>query len=64
MNEVARWLKAGCQEVRVVDGTDGSIATHRSATDVTCVSGDDTLRGSLVLPGFQVKLTAVFPVCG
>ncbi len=61
--KVARWLKAGCLEVWVADGNDGSIAIHRSATDVTCFGREDTLTGSIVLPGFEVKLANLFPDC-
>lgn len=61
--KVARWLKAGCQEVWIVDAADSSIAIHRSTTDVTCFSRQEALSGSLVLPGFEVKLSELFAAC-
>ena len=58
--KVADWLHAGCAMVWVINPRRGTIEVHRSAEDVTILSGDDILDGGDVVEGFQCRVRDIF----
>lgn len=56
------WLDAGCRMVLVVDpgGAQRTITVYRSRTDIRILTGDDTLDGADVVPGWRLPVAELF----
>lgn len=59
--KVLEYLDAGTRMVWVVDPGSRSVATYRSREEIRIRTGDETLEGNDVLPGFRLKVFEIFP---
>lgn len=58
--KVKGWLDAGCQRVLVADPRTETVTAYRSLSEITILSGSDTLTDSELLPGFQTPVAGIF----
>ena len=59
-NKVTDWLDAGCRLVWVVYPDTATITEYRSLTEVRVLTGEQSLDGGDVLPGFSCAIGEVF----
>ena len=58
--KVAQWLEAGARMVWVVNPKLRTVTVYRSLTDIVLLTERDTLDGGDVVPGFQIRIAAIF----
>ena len=58
--KVADWLNAGCRAVIVVNPRLRTVKVHRSPTDVSTLTGSDTLEIDDVVPGWRMPVRDIF----
>ena len=58
--KVQEWLSAGCRLVWVVDPENHAVTVHRSRTEITVLTAEDTLDGGELLPGFSMAVGDIF----
>jgi Uma2 family endonuclease len=59
--KVGEWLAAGTLMVWIVNPRWGSVTVHRPARAIRLLSGDATLDGEDVVPGFRCPVRDLFP---
>ena len=59
-DKVAGWLGAGARMVVVVNPRNRTVAVHRSLTNVTHLTEDDTLDGGEVVAGWTMQIADIF----
>lgn len=60
--KVLDWLRSGTRMVVLVDPSKQTAAVHRSLSEVTRLSLEDTIEGGDVVPGWRLPLRDVFGV--
>jgi Uma2 family endonuclease len=58
--KVSEWLEAGAKQVWVVSPKRQTVTVYRSTTDIQVLTGNETLDGEDVLPGFQISIAEIF----
>lgn len=58
--KIAMWLELGVSMALEVRPASRSIAVHRPGAPAVTLTGDDTLDGGDVLPGFSLPLSEIF----
>ncbi len=58
--KVKDWLEAGCRRVWVADPRTETVTVYRSLSEITILSGSDTLAEPELLPGFQTSVAGFF----
>jgi len=58
--KVKQWLETGARLVWIVSTKLHTITVYRSLKDIVMLTEKDTLDGSDVVPGFQIKVADVF----
>ncbi|MFI5403027.1 MAG: Uma2 family endonuclease [Planctomycetota bacterium] len=58
--KVAEWLEAGTRAVWVVDPRDRTVTVHELRRRPKRLGEDGVLRGGSVLPGFEMRVAAIF----
>lgn len=59
LDRVGEYLQSGSRLVWVLDPEDGSVAVHRSLTQVRRIGREGLLDGEDVLPGFSCRITEI-----
>lgn len=60
LSKVRDWLEAGCRRVWVADPRTETVTVYRSLSEITMLSGSDTLLDVELLPGFQTSVAGIF----
>lgn len=58
--KVAEWLEAGVRAVWIVDPRKRTVAIHAPRRKQRLLGEKETLRGGNVLPGFEMRVAAIF----
>ncbi len=58
--KVAEWLEAGTRAVWVADTRDRTVTVHEPRRKAKRLGEEETLRGGSVLPGFEMRVAAIF----
>jgi Uma2 family endonuclease len=59
-DKVQEWLDAGTERVWVVNPKRRTVTVHRSITDLTVLTENDTLDGETTVPGFRCRVGDIF----
>ena len=62
--KVAEYFNAGCQCVWLIDPVTASLRSFQSPSEFTTYSGDETVSGVPVLPGFQFTISDLLKRAG
>lgn len=54
------WLEAGCRMVLVVEPSGRTVTVHRSLENVRILTGDATLDGADIVPGWRLSIAELF----
>lgn len=60
--KVQEYLRAGVRLVWVINPNEQFVRVHRADRSVTVVEGDAVLSGEDVVPGFECRLSGLFPL--
>lgn len=58
--KVQKWLNARARMVVVVNPRNKTVQVYRTITDVVTLSEADTLDGGDVVPGWRLRVAAIF----
>lgn len=58
--KVLEYLAAGTRAVWVVDPVTRSVSTYGTRSEIHLLTGEDTLEGADVLPGFRLRISELF----
>lgn len=59
--KIAEYLEVGVLRVWIADPSRRTLRVHRSLTESLELGAQDTLTGENVLPGFEVRVSVLFP---